>query len=78
MVPVKFPGVNFTFMTNEPNNKPLPLLKTPDGMYISCWELSDEEIDEIIKSRRIYISQFAVNRVINPVLPASNLADGLI
>lgn len=78
MIPVKFPGVNFTFMTNEPNNKPLPLLKTTDGMCISCWELSDEEIDEIIRNRRIYISQLTFNRGFNPIRPASNLADGLI
>ena len=78
MKPITFPGVNSKFMTNKPDDQPLPLLKTTDGMCITCWELSDEEIEEIIKNRRIYISQLTFNRGMNPIRPASNLADGLI
>jgi hypothetical protein len=77
MNPIKFPGANMNFTTNQPDNKPLPLLKTSDGMCITCWELTNEEIEEISKTRNIYISQLTFNRGFNPIRPASNLADGL-
>ena len=78
MKAIKFPGVNFEFITNLPESKPLPLLRTKDGMCISCWELSEEDLAEIIKYRRIYVCQLTFNRGFHPIQPASNLADGLI
>lgn len=78
MKPIRFSGVNFEFRTNQQENVPLPLLRTKDGMCISCWELSDEELEEIVRNRQIYISQLTFNRGFNPILPATNLADGLI
>jgi hypothetical protein len=43
MKPVEFPGQNSVYAKNQPPYLPLPVLKMPDGMVISCWHLTWRE-----------------------------------
>ncbi len=57
--PVEFPEQNCVFgkppsMTDE-QCVALPAHKSPEQI-ISCWELSDEEIEMLIKTKRVYLS----------------------
>lgn len=57
--PVEFEGQNLVL---EPppggeNIAPLPIFRN-GTCCVSCWELSDDEITEIVKSRRVYLSVF--------------------
>lgn len=47
----------------------------PTGVVISCWELTDEEIENLVKSKRLYISQMTFCRGLSPILPATGLSD---
>ena len=53
MKPIKFKGQNVIFAKDQPEYIPLPALKMPDGEIITCWELSDEELEKITKNKDV-------------------------
>jgi len=58
MKPTSFKGQNIVFGENQPEYLPLPALKIPEdpnGTVITAWELSDDELQEIIKNRKVYV-----------------------
>lgn len=77
MNPIKFPGQNIVFAENQPEYLPLPALKMPDGEVITCWEISPDELEEINRSKRIYLSQLTFNKPLQPVMLMASL-DGNI
>lgn len=55
--PVKFSGYNVNLMPplNSENIAAIPVFN--NGVCtVSCWELSDEEVAEIVKSRRVFLT----------------------
>lgn len=69
MKPVKFEESNTVFGKDQPEYMPLPALVKPfiigkgddaavypKGIVVSCWELSEEELAEVAKTGRIYLS----------------------
>lgn len=61
-IPVEFEGHNHVLRApgGAENVTPLPIFRN-GTCCVSCWELSDDEIAEIVKSRRIYLSVFFGN-----------------
>lgn len=74
MKPVEFTGCNVLFGADQPEYLPLPALRLPDGDVITCWEITDEELSEIVKTKRIYFSQLTFYQALQPILPMSNLS----
>lgn len=56
MHPVDFPEKNITFQAppNMPECQPLPAHIHPGGI-ISCWQISDEELEILVKTKQIYL-----------------------
>lgn len=77
MKPIEFPGHNVVFGANQPEYQPLPALKMPDGEVITCWELTDDEIQTITINKKIYFSQLTGNDRLQPILPMVELGDNL-
>ncbi len=77
MKPIEFPGHNVVMGKNQPEYLPLPALKMPDGEVITCWELTDEELEKVKESHRIYLSQLTFNRPLQPVKLMADLSDGI-
>jgi hypothetical protein len=77
MKPKNFPGVNIVFGEGQPQYQPLPALRTPDGTVITCWELSDEEIETITKNRCMYFKQATFNNPLQPIFPMADLGDDI-
>lgn len=77
MKPTTFKGQNIVYGKGQPEYQELPALLLPDGEVISCWELSEEEIADVIKSKCIYIKQLTFNGQLQPILPLVNLDDGI-
>ncbi len=75
MKPVEFKGQNVVFAKDQPEYLPLPALRLPDGEVITCWEFSEEELQEVIRTKRIYFSQLTFNTHLQPILPLVDLAD---
>jgi hypothetical protein len=79
MIPVQFPGFNVVFGMGQPQYQPLPALFVEDaeGTVITCWGISDEELETIVKTRRIYFKQLTFNHPLQPILPLAQLGDDI-
>ena len=79
MKPVEFPGHNVVFAKDQPEYLPLPALRVPgpEGEVITCWELSDEELEEIKRTKRIYLSQWTFNNPLQPIRMTTDLSDNI-
>lgn len=75
MEPVDFKGSNTIIAKDQKEYKPLPALVLGDGEVITCWELTDEEVETIVKERKLYISQLTFNRGLQPLKPLADLSD---
>jgi hypothetical protein len=79
MKPVEFKGHNVVFAKDQPEYQPLPAMKVlgPQGEVISCWELTDEELEVIVKTKRIYLSQWTFNNPLQPILLMAELGNNI-
>ena len=70
MKPVEFEGHNTVFAKDQPEYLPLPALALKEnGEVITCWEFTDEEVVEIVRTKRIYWSQYTFGNPLQPQLP---------
>ena len=53
MIPIYFEDVNCVFTAKDCGD--LPVLKT-DSHIISCWQMTEKEKEEFLKTGRIYLS----------------------
>jgi hypothetical protein len=76
MKPVKFKSQNIVMGENQSEYLPLPAHRSEDGIVTSCWELDDEEIAAIIKSKRIRLEQHTFNQsALQPVKLSVEMKD---
>lgn len=54
MQALEFPEVNNHIGANQDQVNTLPACLTPDGMVVVCFELNDDEIEQIVKHRRLW------------------------
>ena len=71
MKPVQFDPNNVILIKNEDFQElPANEYRGPiSGELLTCWELTDEEIETITKERRIYISQLTSINKYNAMMP---------
>ena len=67
MKPIKFEGHNVVFAEDQKEYTPLPAFKAENGTVVTCWELTNEDFERIVETRRIYLSVMTFN---NPLQPA--------
>ncbi len=74
MNPIKFKEVNKTYAENQPEYIPLPVHAKGNehGEVVSCWELSDEEVGIIAKTKRLWLSIWTFRSPLQPILPTVN------
>lgn len=79
MQPIEFPGSNVVFGKDQPEYRPLPALVLQDSFrsVITCWELTDEEIEELTRTKRLYLKQLTFGNPLQPLLPTVDLSDGI-
>lgn len=78
MKAVTFPGVNRMIGKEQPQYLQLPAMRLPgdDGEVIVCFELSEEELETIQRTKKIYVKQLTFNTPYRPIMPLVDLADG--
>lgn len=77
MKPIKFKGHNIVVGENNKEYLPLPAQLFPDGELITCWKFSNEEVENIIKSKCMYIRIYTFNNPMQPILPTVLLEDSM-
>lgn len=75
MKAVNFIGCNVVFGANQQEYNPVPALKTEDGLVVTCFELTDEEVEQVIKNKRFYFAQLTFNSPLQPFKPVTDLSD---
>lgn len=67
MKPIKFEGHNVVYAENQPEYNPLPAFKAENGTIVTCWELTNEDFERIVETRRIYLSVMTFNNPLQPI-----------
>lgn len=70
MTPVKFPEHNVVFAADQPEYQPLPAfkdVKLPSVPVVTCWELTEEEIQRVIETKQVWLSQLTFGQNLQPV-----------
>lgn len=67
MKPIKTRHTNIVFGEGKDAYEPLPAWKNKQGQVVTCWELTDEEIQQLIQSKKIYLMQLTFNQPLQPV-----------
>jgi hypothetical protein len=75
MKPIEFPEVNTIYAKDQPEYIPLPCHKTESGDVISCFELSEEEIQEIIETKKLWLSVRTFNKPLQPIFLSTKKED---
>ena len=68
MKPIEFPEQNTVYAKDQPEYIPLPAHKTEEGQVISCLEMSMDEIAEITRTGKIWVSVLTFNYPLQPML----------
>lgn len=67
MEPIKFDGVNVVYGENQPEYMPLPAHRNDNGDVMTCWKLTDEEIQQVVKNGCIWVGQLTFNQPLQPM-----------
>lgn len=66
MQPKEFEGQNVVFAKDQPAYKPLPARIISDDV-ISCWELTDSEIEAIKETKCIWVASKTFGQPLQPL-----------
>ena len=61
-------GHPITFAKDQPEYLPLPALRFADGLVLTRWRLSAEELAALVNGEDLYLSVWTFNRPLQPVL----------
>lgn len=70
MTPVQFPEVNCVLAKDQPEYTPLPVFynrESPQKEMTACFELTDEEVAEVIRTRKIWHTQLTFGNPFQPI-----------
>lgn len=69
MRPVEFEGQTHILARDQKEYQPLPI-RLEGNCCTSCWELSEEEIQTLVKTKRLWLNQFTFRQPLQPQLPS--------
>lgn len=66
MTPKDFPQANKTFGKGQEKYQPLPVLVNGSSI-ISCWELSEDDIKEVLRTKCVWVQQLTFGKPFQPL-----------
>jgi hypothetical protein len=67
MEPEEFEGSNTIYGQDQPEYKPLPAHRTPEGLVTCCWRLSPEELETVKYTGVVWVQLHTFNKQLQPV-----------
>lgn len=67
---VTFPGWNLNLAENQEEYEAIPVLylkDNPEGQMVACFELNKDEIEEIVRTGKLWYVQHTFNRGFQPI-----------
>ena len=71
MKAIEFPQANEILAKDQPQYQPLPVhidTTDPSTPFTVCFELSDEEINEIVRTRKLWHTQVTFGQRFHPIM----------
>lgn len=75
MEAVNFKESNVVFAENQDEYKSLPAYIDNNGLVVTCWKLSEEEIKNINETGRIYLETLTFNNPLQPVMLTTDIKE---
>ena len=76
--PIEFEGHNIVLAKDQKEYQPLPAFydrQSPYGHMLTCWELTDEDIEKLKESKRIWVSQMTFHKPFQPLIVCADQAE---
>lgn len=77
MEPIDFQGQTMVLAADQPEYQPLPVQMgiVDAGQFhaaaaLSCWQLSDQDIETLLKTRKLWLLQLTFGNTLQPQLPS--------
>lgn len=70
MISVKFPQANFALAEDQPEYETLHVCynaNSPQKEMTACFELTDEEVAEIVRTKQIFFTQWTFGNPFQPI-----------
>lgn len=67
MEPINFDGANCVYGKDQPEYMPLPAHKDENGVVLTCWKLSPEDMQRIQETGVIWLEMLTFNKPLMPV-----------
>lgn len=80
MKSIQFPGATIQIGKDQPEYNvihAMPGANTEAGEVIACFELSEEELQEVMKTKRIYYSRLTFHQPFQPMKIFTSLDEGI-
>lgn len=80
MIPVQFPEANVVLAFGQDEYEPLAVYhfkEEPSQRMVFCTRLSDEEIEEIVRTRTLWVQQMTFGRGFHPIGLSTQKPDDL-
>lgn len=75
MTPIEFAHQNTVFAKDQPEYNPLPSHRNEAGDVTTCWELTDQEIENIKKTKQIFLSVKTFGQPLQPLFMTTEVGD---
>jgi hypothetical protein len=72
MMPSLFPQANLLLGDDQPEYLLLPAHRAADGVFTTCWELDDQELEVVLKTKRIWSQQLTFGGPFQPQIILAN------
>lgn len=72
MKPIEFEGVDVTYAKGQSEYLPLPTQWINENTILTCWELTDEEIKVLKKTKKLWLGVMTFRNPLQPLLLSTN------
>jgi len=73
MQPIQFAQQTVVFAKDQPDYLPLPAHVSIHGVVTCCWELTEAEMVELAKTKRLWIQTLTFNQPLQPIRPSVDI-----
>lgn len=79
MIPVQFPEANAVLARDQGEYEPMTVyrFKDPEGRVACCFRLSDVELEEIARTRTLWVQQLTFGQPFQPIGLSTQRPDGM-
>ncbi len=67
MTPQDFPERNVIYAENQKEYLPLPAHVSPEGVVTTCWQLTEDELEQVLVTGKIFLQVHTFREPLQPI-----------